>query len=222
MTIVRSDELSHLGLQVGLLTALYAQQPSEIRAVHIRRAERALLSLEEFAQSSIPDEARQWLQAKDAYCILRRRLDDFEKLKSTTSALQAEIEDLTKTLRMWNALQDAERQKFLQNHQRAKQFTEQSLAVAESHILHKYARYKAMNRLLPYADNAEHLCDAIFHFQNRLKYEENIQKSNIDVKMRSSVWLQSNVALIWHCSCAFFSHFAFVSSCGVQFVESSP
>jgi len=33
-----------------------------------------------------------------------------------------------------------------------------------------------MNRLLPYADNAEHLCDAIFHFQNRLKYEENIQK----------------------------------------------
>ncbi len=176
MSIVRSDELSHLGLQLGLLTALYAQQPSEIRAVHIRRAERALLSLEEFAQGRIPDEARQWLQAKDAYSILRRRLEDFEKLKSTASGLQAEIDDLTKTLRMWNALQDAERQKFLQNHQRARQFSEQSLAVAESHILHKYARYKAMNRLLPYADNAEHLCDAIFHFQNRLKYEENIQK----------------------------------------------
>jgi transcriptional regulator of met regulon len=176
MSVVRSDELSLLGLHTGSLAAFYAQRPTEIRAVHIRRAERALLSLEEFADKGLADEARQWLQAKDAFAFLKQRLTEYEKLKSVRDRHQSEIDELTGTLWKWNALQDVERQKLLQNYQRSKLFVEQNLNVAESHILHKYARYKAMNRLLPHADNAEHLCDAIFHCQNRLKYEENIAK----------------------------------------------
>lgn len=176
MSLVRSDELSRLGVHLGVLSATYAQTPASLRAVHIRRAERSLVALEDYVRGPIPDEAQQWLRAKDAYKILQQRLADFELLKVDMDSQQAEIDDLTETLRLWNSLHEAERQKFMQNHRRAKQFVEQNLAVAESHILHKYARYKALNRLLPYADNAEHLCDAIFHFQNRFKYEENIQK----------------------------------------------
>jgi hypothetical protein len=176
MTFVTSDELSRLGMHLGVLAATSSQEPRELRAVHIRRAERALLVLEEFVRSPIPNEARQWLQAKDAYKVLSQRLAAVELLQSDMSRLQSEIDDLSNTLRLWNVLQDVERQKFLLNHQRAKQFLEQNLAHAESHILHKYARYKTLNRLLPYADNAEHLCDAIFHFQNRERYEENIQR----------------------------------------------
>jgi hypothetical protein len=176
MMVVRSDELSFLGLHTGALAALYGHNPSEIRAIHIRKAERSLLALEEIAQSGLPEEARQWLQAKDAFAILRDRLEEFEKLRTARESLQSEINELTSTLWKWNALQDVERQKLIQNYQRSKLFVDQKLSVAESHILHKYARYKAMNRLLPYADNAEHLCDAIFHCQNRTKYEENIVK----------------------------------------------
>ena len=176
MSHVRSEDLSRLGLQMGVLAATFSQQPSAMRAAHIRRAERALVAMEEFARGPLPDEASQWLRAKDAHCVLRDRLEEFEKLKHNMEILQSEIDDLTKTLRLWNGLQEAERQKFQQNHARAKQFVEQNLALAESHILHKYSRYKALNRLMPYADNAEHLCDSIFHFQNRVRYEENIQK----------------------------------------------
>ncbi|MEN9809328.1 MAG: hypothetical protein RLZZ488_895 [Pseudomonadota bacterium] len=176
MSLVRSEELSRLGLQFGVLAAAFAQSPSAIRAVHIRRAERALVALEEFSRGPLPEEARQWLNAKDAYKVLQKRLETFEKLKAGIDARQSEIADLTKTLSLWNSLPEAERQKFIQNHNRAQQFCDQKLQVAESHILHKYSRYKALNKLLPYADNAEHLCDAIFHYQNRVRYEENIQK----------------------------------------------
>lgn len=176
MSLVRSEELSRLGLQFGVLAAAFAQSPTAIRAVHIRRAERALVALEEFSRGPLPDEARQWLSAKDAHKVLQQRLETFEKLKAGIDARQSEIADLTKTLSLWNSLPEAERQKFIQNHTRAQQFCDQKLQVAESHILHKYSRYKALNKLLPYADNAEHLCDAIFHYQNRVRYEENIQK----------------------------------------------
>lgn len=176
MSIVRSEELSRLGLQFGVLASAFAQSPTAIRAVHIRRAERALVALEDFSRGPLPDEAKQWLNAKDAHKVLQQRLETFEKLKAGIDARQSEIADLTKTLTLWNSLQDAERQKFIQNHSRAQQFCDQKLQVAESHILHKYSRYKALNKLLPYADNAEHLCDAIFHYQNRVRYEENIQK----------------------------------------------
>lgn len=176
MSLVRSDELSHLGLQLGTLAATFGQQPTAIRAVHIRRAERALVALEEFSRGPLPNEAQQWLSAKDAYKVLQKRLKTFEQIKAEIEVQQTEIENLSKTLRLWNSLHDAELQKFIQNHNRAKQFVEQNLNHAESHILHKYSRYKALNKLLPYADNAEHLCDAIFHFQNRDRYEENIEK----------------------------------------------
>ncbi|NBO39444.1 hypothetical protein EBU99_12775 [bacterium] len=176
MSIVSSDELSRLGTQLGVLAVTFAQQPNDLRAVHIRRSERSLLTLEEFARGPFPEEASQWLRGKDAYSVLAQRLERVELLNNEIETQKSEIETLTNTLRLWNSLQDAERQKFLQNHQRTKQFIEQNLAHAESHILHKYARYKTLNRLMPYADNAEHLCDAIFHFQNRERYEENIQR----------------------------------------------
>jgi hypothetical protein len=176
MSFIRSEELSHLGLQLGVLAATFAQQPQTIRAVTIRKAERALIALESFANGPVPSEAQQWLKAIDAFKVLQGRIGEFEKLHTEMTFLQSEIDQLTKTLRLWNALQDAERQKFIQNHARAKQFSDQNLAIAEAHILHKYSRYKALNRLLPYADNSEHLCDAIFHFQNREKYEESIEK----------------------------------------------
>lgn len=176
MTLVTSNDLLFLGSHCGTLATLYAQQPNTIRAVHIRRAERSLVALEEFVRGHLPLEAQQWLKAKDAFKILEQKQSAVEELQASIASQQAEIDDLTNTLRLWNGLQDAERLKLVQNHARAKQFVDQNLAHAEAHILHKYSRYKTLNRLLPYADNAEHLCDAIFHFQNRQRYEENIQK----------------------------------------------
>lgn len=176
MTSLNSDGLSSLGTQFGLLAATFAQVPDAIRAIHIRRAERSLLMLEEFARTTVPEEAKNWLRAHEAFAVLSSRIEKFEMLQAEIEKEQSEIDDLSNTLRLWNALQDAERQKFLLNHQRAKQFSEQNLVHAESHILHKYSRYKTLNKLMPYADNAEHLCDAIFHFQNRDRYEENIQR----------------------------------------------
>lgn len=176
MSILESDDLSSLGDHLGALAATFAQEPASVRAAFIRKAERSLVQLETFAQSPLPDEASTWLRAHDAQKLLARRVDQADELLEEIKAKRTEVEALGKTLKIWNSLQDAERQKFLANHQRARQFEEFKLDVAESHILHKYSRYKALNKLLPYADNAEHLCDAIFHYQNREKYEENIQK----------------------------------------------
>lgn len=200
MTFVSSDELSRLGNQLGVLAVTFAQAPEAIRAVHIRRAERSLMVLEEFTRSAVPDEAQQWLRAKDAYTVLSQRTVQLDALGSEMKRQQSKIDEISNTLRLWNALQDAERQKFLLNHQRAKQFLEQNLAHAEQHILHKYSRYKTLNRLLPYADNAEHLCDAIFHFQNRERYEENIhrieQRKENALERLASVRRGFNLALL--------------------------
>lgn len=191
MSILDSDDLSRLGTNLGNLASTLAQDPRTVRAAHIRKAERSLVQLEEFASASIPQEAAHWLRAHEARQVLSHRVNQADSLLAEIAAQQTDVEALSKTLKIWNSLQDAERQKFLSNYQRAKQFEELNLAVAESHILHKYARYKSLNRLLPYADNAEHLCDAIFHFQNREKYEENIQK--IELRRENAVARMASV-----------------------------
>jgi hypothetical protein len=191
MSILDTNELSRLGTRLGNLASTLAQDPRLVRAAHIRRAERSLVQLEEFAGSSLPLEAANWLRANDAHQVLVQRVAQADSLLAEIKTQQTDVEALAKTLKIWNSLQEAERQKFLSNHQRAKQFDELNLAVAESHILHKYSRYKSLNRLLPYADNAEHLCDAIFHYQNREKYEENISK--LDVRRENAVTRMASV-----------------------------
>ena len=191
MSILDSNDLSRLGTSLGNLASTLGQDPRLVQAAQIRKAERSLVQLEEFASSNFPVEAANWLRAHDAYKVLVKRVEQVDSLLADIKTQQTDVEALSKTLKIWNSLQEAERQKFVANYQRAKQFEDLNLAVAESHILHKYSRYKSLNRLLPYADNAEHLCDAIFHYQNREKYEDNISK--LDVRQENAVVRMSSV-----------------------------
>ena len=87
----------------------------------------------------------------------------------------------------WISLEDSERQKIIQNAKRAQDFINNHLEKTEAHIIHRYNRFSALKELSPYADNANYLCEAVFHYENREKYEANIEKvekKNLGAKER--------------------------------------
>ncbi|MEY2987762.1 MAG: hypothetical protein RJB13_1283, partial [Pseudomonadota bacterium] len=115
MSILNSSDLSRLGTCLGNLACTLAQDPKHVRAAHIRKAERSLVQLEEFAGSALPTEAMNWLRAHDAHKVLAQRVDQADSLLAEIKVQQTELDALGKTLKIWNSLQEAERQKFLAN-----------------------------------------------------------------------------------------------------------
>jgi hypothetical protein len=162
--------------QLILLAAVFQMKPHALRAKQIRQADKSLVATDTFFSTKLRHEARQWLEGLEGRKILSQKLTLLEKTQKEIESLETSLSTLKVTTQPWFALEESERQKIIQNAKRAQDFIQNHLEKAEAHILHRYHRFSALKELTPYADNANYLCEAVFHYENREKYESHIEK----------------------------------------------
>ncbi|MGY3802759.1 hypothetical protein ACWNT8_01645 [Pigmentibacter ruber] len=169
-------QLREIADQLILLSGTFQIKPHYLRAKQIRQADKSLVAVDAFFSQDLASEAKQWKESIEGLTILRKKLQSVEEKQNEIEELQARIASLTKNIQPWIALEETERQKIIQNAKRAQDFISNNLEKTEAHIIHRYNRFSALKDLSPYADNANYLCEAVFHFENREKYELNIDK----------------------------------------------
>ena len=160
--------------QLTQLAGVFQTPCHALRAQAIRKANKYLISLEAFFTPEFQQQASQWKKAGEALVVLEGRFKMANENHGKIELLNENIDGLQASMTRWRELSEPERNKIVQFARKAKQYGEQNLAKHEAHILHRFERFEALRALVPYSDNSEHLCDAIHHFENRQKYEDNI------------------------------------------------
>jgi len=169
-------QLREVADQLILLAGTFQIKPHYLRAKQIRQADKSIISVDAFFSQELASEAKQWSESLEGLTILRKKLTAVEEKQNEIEELDIRIHTMNKTTLPWLSLEDTERQKIIQNAKRAKDFISNHLEKTEAHIIHRYNRFSALKELSPYADNANYLCEAVFHYENREKYEGNIDK----------------------------------------------
>ena len=180
-------QLREVADQLILLAGTFQIKPHYLRAKQIRQADKSLIAVDAFFSQELATEAKQWSGSIEGLQVLRKKLASVEEKQNEIEELEVRINTLNKTTQPWISLEDGERQKIIQNAKRAQDFINNHLEKTEAHIIHRYNRFSALKELSPYADNANYLCEAVFHYENREKYETNIEKvekKNISAKER--------------------------------------
>ncbi|KAB8028127.1 hypothetical protein [Fluviispira multicolorata] len=162
--------------QLILLASTFQIKPHYLRAKQIRQADKSLIAVDAFFSAQLAIEARQWKESIDGLQVLKKKLTAVQEKQKEIEDLELRINALKVTTQPWFSLEENERQKIIQNAKRAQDFINNHLEKTEAHILHRYNRFSALKELSPYADNANYLCEAVFHYENREKYETNIEK----------------------------------------------
>ncbi|WP_186647907.1 hypothetical protein [Fluviispira vulneris] len=162
--------------QLILLASTFQIKPHYLRAKQIRQADKSLVAVDAFFSKQLSAEARQWKESIEGLKILKKKLAAVQEKQKEIEDLETRISALKVTTQPWFSLEENERQKIIQNAKRAQDFINNHLEKTEAHILHRYNRFSALKDLAPYADNANYLCEAVFHYENREKYEANIAK----------------------------------------------
>ena len=173
--------------QLNLLAGTFQIKPHYLRAKQIRQADKSLIAVDAFFSLELAAEAKQWSESIEGLRVLRKKLASVEEKQNEIEDLDVRINALKITTQPWISLEDSERQKIIQNAKRAQDFISNHLEKTEAHIIHRYNRFSALKELSPYADNANYLCEAVFHYENREKYETNIEKvekKNLNAKER--------------------------------------
>lgn len=166
------DTAEHMSVLSGILRTA----PSDMKAHAIRKADKSLVVLEAFFGSNIAVEARQWKQAHDALSVLMERFEQISKIDRQCDSIREDMWKFEELNTKWGTQSADDRNRFLQYCKLAKQYLDTHTDINEAHIINRYQRLKALQPLLSYADNAEVLCEAIHHCENRERYEENIVK----------------------------------------------
>ena len=180
-------QLREVADQLILLAGTFQIKPHYLRAKQIRQADKSLIAVDAFFSQELASEAKQWSESIEGLSVLRKKLASVEEKQNEIEELDIRINTLNKTTLPWISLEDSERQKIIQNAKRAQDFINNHLEKTEAHIIHRYNRFSALKELSPYADNVNYLCEAVFHYENREKYEANIEKvekKNLGAKER--------------------------------------
>jgi hypothetical protein len=170
-TILR-DTANHLSTLAGVMQISGREQ----RAQSIRKAEKALVGLEAFFTNERAQSVRKWKDAASALDILYTKMKRIESIQKEMQVCEGKISIARSSMQKWLTLPEHDRHRFLQEAKNGRAFIENEMFRAEAHILHRYQRYSALRVLDPFADNADHLCEAIHHYENRQKYEANLAK----------------------------------------------
>jgi len=173
MTTTLAPFIGDAAEHAASLAGIFQFKGNSLKALHIRKADKALIALEAFFTPKLSAEANTWRRGVDAERVLDGRLVSITMMQEGIDSLRERLENEERIMLRWNALPDSERQRIIGHAKRAKQYFEAKTFYAESHILHRYERYQALRGLVAYADNAQFLCEAIHHFENRAKYEDN-------------------------------------------------
>jgi hypothetical protein len=171
LTILRDS-----ALQLSTLASVMQIPGGEQRAQSIRKAEKALVALESFFTPTLGQDIRRWRDALRALKVLNEKLKIIDVQQRHIDLCSKKIDEARSSMERWLSLAEQERHRFSQEARIAQHFLENEIYLAEAHILHRYQRYNSLKVLDPYADNADHLCEAIYHYENRNKYETNLIK----------------------------------------------
>lgn len=201
MTDTLAARIADAAEQASLLAGIFQNKGNSLRAHHIRKADKLLLSLESFFGPQLCTEAATWRRAVDAEKVLVERLGIIERQREVVDGLVGEMGELDSSLSAWRQAPETERQRIATQAKRARTYFETRVFHAESHILHRYERYQALKGLVPYADNAQFLCEAIHHFENREKYEEN--KERLEKRREAAAARLASVTRGFHLALAF-------------------
>ena len=161
---------------LSLLAGTFQTKPFYLRAKQIRQADKALISGDALFSQKLCQDARQWKSAREGLSILQKKLVILQEKQNEIDELVQKMDAFKITTKAWFELEESERLKFIQNTKRANNFISNQNDKLEAHILHRYKRYTVLKDLIPYSENASYLCETIFHYENREKYEGNIQK----------------------------------------------
>lgn len=170
------SQLRDLADNISLLAGTFQTKPFYLRAKQIRQADKALISGDAFFSPKLSQEATQWKSAQEGLAVLQKKLHLLQEKQNEIDELEKKIHAFRVTTKAWFELEESERLKVIQNAKRSNNFIANQEDKLEKHILHRYKRFTALKDLIPYSENASYLCEAIFHYENREKYESNIVK----------------------------------------------
>jgi hypothetical protein len=170
-TLLR-DTAIHLSTFAGVMQIPGREQ----RAQSIRKAEKALVGLEAFFTNERAQSVRKWKDAAAALDVLYSKMKKIDSIQKQMDICESKISVARSSMEKWLHLPEHDRHRFLQEARNGRSFIENEIFQSEAHILHRYQRYSALRVLDPFADNADHLCEAIHHYENRQKYESNLAK----------------------------------------------
>ncbi len=176
---MNSFTLSHLrdtADQLSLLAGAFQTKPFYLRAKQIRQADKALICADAVFTKQLALEAKQWKDAIAGLSVLEKKLELFNEKQEEIDELDEKIFAFKSSTKSWFELEEAERNRIILNSKRAKDYLTRQHENAELHTLHRYKRFLALRDLAPYSDNASYLCESLYHFENREKYENNIIK----------------------------------------------
>lgn len=167
-------QLRNVSDELSFLAGTFQLKPLYLRAKQIRQADKTLASVESLFSSILALESKQWKEAADGLAVLRKKLLLLEENEKLIMDLEQKVLSLKDKISFWTALERPERSRLIQVSERMQRFIASQDEKSEAHLLHRYHRFSALKELLPYTDNANHLCEAIYHYENRRKYEANI------------------------------------------------
>ncbi len=170
------SQLRDIADQLSLLAGTFQTKPFYLRAKQIRQADKALISADALFSQKLSQEAKQWRSAVEGLTVLQNKFTLLQEKQTEIDELDQKISEFKMTTQVWFELDESERQKIILNSKRAKDFILNQNDKHETHILHRYKRFNVLKDLTPYSENASYLCESIFHYENREKYENNIIK----------------------------------------------
>jgi hypothetical protein len=173
------SQLRDLTSNLMLLAGTFQTDPFYLRAKQIRQADKALILTDALFSPKLCQEALQWKNAEKGLKILQNKYNLLQEKQEKIEELDKKIINLKKTTQNWFEQEETERNKINLNSKRAENFIANQNDKREAHAIHRYKRYKALKDLVPYSENASYLCESIFHYENREKYEESITKLEI-------------------------------------------
>ncbi|MCA2961515.1 MAG: hypothetical protein IOD12_14785 [Silvanigrellales bacterium] len=176
MTTFPASTLGDVAEHASLLAGIFQLKGNTLRAAHIRKADKALLGLEAIFDAGLSAACTTWRRGREAQRVLEERLVVIGCHQARMADYETRLGSLEKDIEKWMSLSENDRARVGLNARKAQQYFEARTFNAESHILHRYERYQALRGLVAYADNAHFLCEAIHHFENREKYEDNKAK----------------------------------------------
>jgi hypothetical protein len=162
--------------QLALLAGILQVPSREQRAYSIRRAEKALVALESVFTPEFVHGIKRWRESCSAIEVLESKLTEIDSFNQQIAACQHHIDQSRDAMTKWLAQPVEERSRFVHETRQARVFLESEVYKLESHVISHFERFQALKPLVPYADNADHLCESIYHFENRERYETNIAK----------------------------------------------
>jgi len=167
-------QLRNVSDELSFLAGTFQLKPLYLRAKQIRQADKTLASVEALFSSILALESKQWKEAADGLAVLRKKLLLLDENEKLVLDLGQKTEGLKEKLKIWSSLPEEERKLIMQIAARTQKFTETLDEKAEASLLHRYERFSALKELLPYTDNIDHICESIFHYENKKKYESNV------------------------------------------------